>query len=163
MMCLFRLFSLASFLSIQLFAQDHVDISFKTLDNDDVTLASLYKEGPVLVTFWATWCEPCRHELRALQPTFEEYRGRGFKILAINQDSPRSIAKVRSYVSSQRFPYLFVVDPNGRYSQQFNVQSIPYTVLFDSEGNIVYRRTGYRPGDEKYIAEHIREMLGEEK
>ncbi len=155
--------TLICLLWIPLSAQDRIDISFRTLENEEFSLASLYGEGPLLVTFWATWCEPCRHELRALQPVYDRYRERGFRILAVNQDTPRSMAKVRSFVSSQRIPYLIVTDPNGRFAQQFNVQSIPYTVLFDSEGKIVYRRSGYRPGDEQYIAERIEELLGEVK
>ena len=107
------------------------------------------------------WCEPCKVELRALQSLYDRYREKGFSIIAINQDSPRSLAKVRSYTASQRFTFPIVPDPNTQLFERFNGQAIPLTLLFDRDGTLALRRVGYLPGDETSLESEIRSILRE--
>jgi len=140
-------------------AQNKTDFSIPAIDNKSIRLSELYSKGPVLVNFWALWCEPCKAEMKVLKDLYGKYRNQGFTILGINQDSPKSVSKVRSYISSQKINFLVALDPNYQYLQKLNGQSIPYSLLFNKNGDIVYKSIGYLPGDEMRLEEEIQKLL----
>ena len=144
-------------ISYRIPAQDKVSFSFSTIDNKNIQISELYKEGPVLINFWALWCEPCKVEMRSLKLLYD--KDKGFTILGINQDSPKSVSKVRSYISSQKIKFPVAIDPNGQLLQKFNGQSIPYSLLINEEGKIVYKNVGYLPGDEIKLEKEIQKLL----
>ena len=148
--------------SLSVIAQDNIDFSVSTIDNKKIELSDLYNKGPLLVSFWALWCEPCRVEMRPLKILYEKYKDKGFTILGINQDTPKSVSKVRSYISSQRINFPVVIDPNSQLLQKFNGQAIPYSLLINKNGEIVYKNVGYLPGDEIKLEKEIQKLLAEE-
>ena len=151
----FILFSLVS----SLYAQEHQNLTVQTLNGDDVAVESLIQQGPVLVNFWALWCEPCKLEMRTLQSLYEKYKDRNFSILAINQDNQKSVSKVSSFIASLEYSFYVSTDPNGEVAQQFNVQNIPFSLLFDKNGKVVYKAIGYKPGDEKKLEAALEKIL----
>jgi len=136
-------------------SQEHQNLIVQTIAGEEVSLQELISRGPVLVNFWALWCEPCKIEMKQLQSLYDRYSEKGFSILAINQDNHKSISKVSSYISSHEYSFYISTDPDGELAQQFNVQSIPLSILFDTNGIIVYKALGYKPGDEKKIEEAL--------
>lgn len=140
-------------------AQDRIDFPVSTTDNKQIQLSDLYKKGPLLINFWALWCEPCRVELRVLKDLYKKFKDKGLTILGINQDSPKSVSKVRSYISSQKINFLVAIDPNSQLLQKFNGQSIPYSLLINEEGEIIYKNVGYLPGDEIKLEKEIQKLL----
>lgn len=150
-------------LSFSVFPQDNLDLNVKTINNKQIQLSSLYSKGPTLVTFWALWCVPCKQELRHLRTIYNKYHDKGFNILSLNQDSPKSVSKVRAYIASQRIKFYVGLDPDFQYMQKLNGQSIPYSLLFDRKGDIVYKQVGYLPGDEVKLENKIEELLQNEK
>lgn len=148
------------FSSFSLFAQDQIDFDAETLDNHEIQFSEVYKNGPTLVNFWALWCKPCRAEMRHLEAIYEKYKDHGFTILGINQDSPRSVAKVKAFVSSHKISFPVVTDANQEIFQQFNGQSIPLNVLYNKEGKVIYTHVGYLPGDEIELEEEVKSALG---
>ena len=145
------------------YSQNDADLKVKTLDNREISLSSLYKKGPTLVTFWALWCEPCREEMKHIKVLYKKYHDEGFEILSLNQDSQKSVAKVRAYISSQRIKFPVALDPNYQYMQKLNGQSIPYSLLFNKKGEIVYKQIGYLPGDEVKLENEIMKLLKEDE
>jgi cytochrome c biogenesis protein CcmG, thiol:disulfide interchange protein DsbE len=148
------------FLSINLLAQNQIDFSAETLDNTEIQFSDVYKEGVTLVSFWALWCKPCRAEMRHLEAIYEKYSDLGFTIIGINQDSPRSVAKVKAYVSSHNLSFPIVTDASQEIFQQFNGQSIPLTILYNKKGEVIYKHVGYLPGDEIELEKEIKIALG---
>ena len=112
-----------------------------------------------MINFWALWCEPCRAEMRHLNELYNKYKEKGFTLIGINQDSPKSVAKVRSYISSQKIDFPVAIDPNFEIFNRMNGQVLPYSLLIDRNGKIVYRQTGYVPGDEKKMDDAISKSL----
>ena len=143
-------------------AQDKIDFNVELLDGESKNFSEMYSEGPTLINFWALWCKPCRTEMKALNDIYKKYSDRGFQILGINQDTPRSVAKVKSFVASLSVEYHIGLDPNQELFNMFNGQLIPLTILYDNEGNVVYQNTGYLPGDEFKIEEAVKKVLGDE-
>lgn len=143
------------------FSQNNIDFTAETLENKELKLSEVYSESPTLVSFWALWCKPCRAEMKQLENLYNIYKDKGFTIIGVNQDSPRSLAKVKSFVSSHNVTFPIVLDPNQEIFQKFNGQSIPLSVLFNKKGEVIYTHIGYLPGDEIELEEQIKKVLGE--
>lgn len=140
-------------------AQDKIEFSIELLNGEEVEFSELYKDGPILVNFWALWCKPCRTEMKHLKRIYEKYSDRGFKILGINQDTPKSLSKVNSFVESYDLKYLIGLDPNKKYFEMFNGQVLPFSLLYNKKGEVVYLHTGYLPGDEMELEEEIKKVM----
>ena len=123
----------------------------------------LLEDGPVLISFWATWCKPCIKELDELQEVYKKYKEKGFEILAIDVDGPRSISIVKSMVKGRKWDFPVVWDKSKNVYRKYHVLGIPHTVLIDKSGKIRYTHTTYRPGDEEVIKKKIEELLDEQK
>lgn len=139
------------------------NLTFDELDGTTSKLSDYLRSGPVYLSFWALWCEPCKQELHALRSFAREHADDPFTILAVNQDSPKSLAKVKAYVRSQEYPFPVILDPNTQVFQAFNGQNLPFSVLIDTNGKVVTTRTGYLPGDEKEIERDILKLVTKEK
>lgn len=134
----------------------------KNLDGKKVELKKLLEYGPVLISFWATWCKPCIKELNELQKVYKKYKEKGFEILAIDVDGPRSIGKVKSMVKGLKWDFPVVWDKSKKIYRKYHVLGIPHTILIDKSGKIRYTHTTYRPGDEVVIIKKIEELLDEQ-
>jgi cytochrome c biogenesis protein CcmG/thiol:disulfide interchange protein DsbE len=152
---------LVSVVSTRTFAQGSstANIILDDLDGSSSNLSDYLRNGAVYMTFWALWCEPCKQELRALKEFAKEHADEPFTILAVNQDSPKSLAKVKAYVRSQGYSFPVVLDPNAQVFQAFNGQNLPFAILMDKTGKVVSTRTGYLPGDEKEIEKDILKLI----
>jgi len=152
-----------AFLFVAISAQEKIDFTAKTLKGKKIKLSQFYKEGPTLVSFWALWCQPCRKEMTKLNSIYKKYKDKGFNIIGINLDSPRSTSKVKSYVVSHKIKFPIVKDPEKELFQLFNGQSIPLLFLLDKTGKIINTHIGYVPGDEKKLEKEITDLLGAEE
>jgi cytochrome c biogenesis protein CcmG/thiol:disulfide interchange protein DsbE len=135
----------------------------ENLDGKKVELKEILGEGPVLISFWATWCKPCIKELNELQKVHEKYKKKGFEILAIDVDGPRSISKVKPMVKGFKWEFPVLWDNSKDVYRKYHVLGIPHTVLIDKSSEIRYTHTTYRPGDEEVIKKKIEELLDEQK
>lgn len=68
------------------YSQDYVDFAVETISNNEIELGETIKDGPVLITFWALWCKPCRAEMRHLEEIYNRYKDQGFTIIVIPKD-----------------------------------------------------------------------------
>ena len=135
------------------------EMPMKTIDNEPVTLKEYLGKGPVYMAFWALWCGPCKTELQFLQKMQERYGTQGLTILAIDHDTQKSLAKVRSYVAAKGYTFKVMIDPDSEIFQKLNGEQLPFSLLMDTNGTIVARRTGFLPGDEKGIEKEIKDAL----
>ena len=115
------------------------DFQLNTLDGQSVSLGDL-KGKPVLLNFWATWCGPCRIEMPFLQQIYDEWRGRGLVLLAINiSESPSQIAE---FMQNQGLSFPVLLDSGGEIAQKYNIQYIPSTFFIDKDGIIQDMKVG---------------------
>jgi len=124
-----------------------------------VTLSELLEDGPVIVDFWATWCKPCIKAFPDLQEIFDKYRGCGLKVLAVSIDGPKSMSRVGSLIKSKGNTFEVLFDPSQKVARKFHVTSVPRTVLVDTNGNITYAVTGYRPKNHAELDAAVGELL----
>ncbi len=129
------------------------------LDGRKVELKTVIPNGPVLISFWATSCKPCIQELTAVQKFYSEYKKKGFEVLAIDVDGPRSLSAVKPKVKGLKWEFPVLLDTNKDVYRKYQVLGIPHTVIVDQKGDIRYTHTTYRTGDEKLIQKKIDELL----
>ena len=135
------------------------NLKLKMLDGSKTTIHELEKDGPIMIDFWATWCVPCKKVMKFLDQYHQEYADKGFKVLMINQDTPRSIGKVKSYIRSQNHQFLVSLDPNKALAKKLNGLVMPTLILVDKGGAIKWRHQGYVPGEEVEIQKQIEDLI----
>ena len=135
------------------------DLEIKMLSGEKTSIYKLLEDGPLLIDFWATWCAPCKNAMVHYNKMQKQYRDQGFKIIAINQDTPKSLSKVKSYIRSKKYSFLVGIDPNKKIGRKLNAVLLPTLILVDKEGGIVWRHQGFIPGDEKEIELQILNTL----
>ena len=139
------------------------NFSAPNLDGEKVELKTLLQQGPILISFWATHCKPCIKELNQLKKFYPEYKKKGFELLAVDVDGPRSVSRVKSKVKGLKWKFPVLLDTNRDIYRKYHVLGIPHTVLIDREGNIRYTHTTYRSGDEKIIKKKIEKLFHEQE
>ncbi len=139
------------------------DIDLKLLNGKKTTLYKLLKTGPVLLDFWATWCKPCKQVMKHLNQYHNEFNSEGFQVLMINQDTPRSLGKVKAYVNSKGYDFLVGIDPNQQISKKLNGQIMPNLILINQDATVRWRHQGFMPGEELEIKDQIQSLLSLKK
>jgi len=135
------------------------DLSVRLLDGKQVRLSALLEEGPLLVSFWATWCAPCKKEMRFLDEFHQKYNENSFRVLAISTDSPKSMSKVKSYIRAKKYTFLVGIDPNQEIAKKMNALLMPTTLILNKDRKVSWYHQGFIPGDEKEIEAQIRAVL----
>lgn len=131
------------------------DWTLRCADGAEFSFHRALGQGPVLVSFWALWCAPCQKELPHLDELARETAGR-LTVVAVNMDNPRSVAKVRPFLQARGYKLTVPLDTAGDVARKLHVGGeIPFLVLYDREGRELFRRIGYREGDEASLRREV--------
>ena len=135
-------------------------VEIKTLDGKTVNIQDYANNGKITVlSFWATWCSPCKKELDAIADLYEEWQDEyDMELVAVTIDTQRALAKVNPMVASKGWEYIILSDVNQNLMNALNFQTVPQTYLIDQNGNIVYTHSGYVPGDEYELEDKIKAL-----
>jgi hypothetical protein len=135
------------FISVSLHSQDETkgirkgpNFKAENLDGDLVELSAELGDGPVL------------NEYKTI---YEDYKDKGFKMYAISTDDERTVAKVKPFVKSKNFKFPVLFDTNSDIARLYYAHSVPYSVILDKKGFIIYSHLGYMRGDEAKVKEII--------
>lgn len=136
-------------------------ITLSDMNGKKVNVADYGKSGKITVfSFWATWCVPCKKELSELDKVYEEWQKKyNLDLVAVSIDDVRNTAKVKTYVNGEGWTYNVLLDINQDLKRAMGIQSVPYTVLVDQKGNIVYIHNGYIEGDEDALEKEVQKLL----
>ena len=142
-------------------AQLPQNITIKALDGTSVQTSAIQNDGkPMIISFWATWCKPCNRELDAIAEVYDEWREEtGVKIYAVSIDQAQNMNKVKPLVSNHNWEYEVLLDPNSDLKRALGIQMIPFVLIVDGQGNIVYKHNGYTDGAETELIEKVRELI----
>ena len=156
----FLLLSLFSFTSSSGDGDKIPSVTVKKLDGSKINSSTFSNNGkPIIISFWATWCTPCKKELNAIQENFSDWvKETGVKLIAISIDDARSTGKVITEVKTKGWDFEVYLDENSDFKRAMNVNNVPHTFLVDGKGNIVWSHNSYTEGDEEQLFENVKKL-----
>jgi len=133
------------------------NINLKDVNGVTKNLSKFSNNGnPIIISFWATWCKPCKAELNTIAEEYDDWTDEtGVKLIAVSIDDARSSTRVEPYINAQGWEYLVLLDPNGDLKRAMNVNNVPHTFLVDGNGKIVWDHNNYSPGNEEELYEEL--------
>ena len=136
-------------------------VQLKTLAGETVDASTLSNGGkPFIVSFFATWCMPCAKEMTSVSKVYDTWKNEtGVKYIAISTDQPQTAGKVKPWIEGKGFKFDVLLDSNAELARHYGVQSIPYILIFDGDGNLAHKHTGYREGDENELYEVVKKLV----
>lgn len=111
------------------------DFELKTPAGETIKLSDLRGQA-VLINLWATWCPPCRAEMQTIETIYQEYKDRGFTVLAVNmtyQDTPLDIMP---FINENGLTFPILLDETGEMANAYQLKSLPSSFFINREGII---------------------------
>jgi thiol-disulfide isomerase/thioredoxin len=116
------------------------DFSLDSLDGSKVSLSS-FKGKVVLLSFWATWCGPCKQEMPAMEKLYQKLKSKGFEVVAV--DMMEDKATVAAFVKKSGYTFPVLLDSTGEVGGgPYAARAIPTNYVVDKGGRIVGRKIG---------------------
>lgn len=142
-------------------AQQLPSVQLKTLAGEEVDLASYAQNGKItVISFWATWCSPCKVELDAIAKVYPEWQEKyNMELVAVSIDGARALSRVAPMVAAKGWEFEVLSDVDQASQQALNFQTIPQTIVVDLDGEIVWSHNGYKAGDEAEIEEVVGRLV----
>jgi peroxiredoxin len=132
-----------------------VNFTLRDINGKQVSLAD-FKGKVVLLSFWATWCGPCKVEMAHLSEMYKELKDQGFVVLSISSDDARSASQVKPYIKRKRYTFPVVLDKESAITATYNpTKTLPYGVLVGKDFTVSKRYSGYNPGDEVKVKKDV--------
>lgn len=103
----------------------------------------------LLIDFWATWCEACRHSVPRLNRLHAQHAGDGLVVVGLSQEPPATIAPVAAKLGMD---YPVAADREGALHAALRIRALPYAILVDRSGTIVWRGQPEALADETVAA-----------
>lgn len=147
--------------TINTFAQSNElpNTSIKDLaTNKSVAFNETVEPGKVtLISFWATWCVPCIKEIKTFKKNLPEWQKEvDFNYITVSTDETSREAMARNYVKSSGWKFPNYIDVNSDLKRSLGFYEIPYTIIVDKNGKIVYTHQSFQQGSEKEVFEQIK-------
>ena len=113
------------------------------------------RDRPLVIRFWADWCQYCEGEMKAIELVYQRHRDQGIQVLAINtgQDKPA----VAAFIKKIGVTYPALLDENSAIARSYGVVGLPTTFFIDAKGIVRGKIVG--EADEATFARHVQELL----
>ena len=122
-------------------------LEMKLLSEETIKLEQ-YKGKKVLLNFWATWCEPCKTEMPALEKLTKDYPD---DVIVIAVNCGESKNTIEHYIEHNPYTYPIVLDPTNSVKEKFGgIDSLPTTIIIDENGKIISTNTGASSQNDMY-------------
>ena len=137
------------------------NIEVKTLDGNSFNIQELENDNnPIVISFWATWCSPCKRELNTYMDYYGDWQDEtGVKIVAVSIDDSRSTNRVSPYIMSSGWEFEILLDPAGDFKRAMQVMNVPHTFLYNGNGELVWSHNNYAEGDEEELYEELLKLV----
>ena len=158
-----KLFSLvlAICFTSTLFGQKNLpNVNVKDLSGKTINIQEFGKNGKItVISFWATWCAPCKKELDTIAKTYKNWqKDYNVELVAVTIDKARALPKVTDMVKDKGWDYIVLSDAKQELQEALGFQTVPQTFLIDAKGKIVYSHSGYEAGDEHELEKKIKAL-----
>jgi cytochrome c biogenesis protein CcmG, thiol:disulfide interchange protein DsbE len=132
----------------------------RTLTGKKIPFNEAIEKGKItMISFWATWCTPCKKEIKAVKSKLAEWQKEtDFNFVTVSIDDARKTADVKSFTKSEGWDFPVLLDPNSDLKRSLNFSNVPFTIIVDENGNIVKMHSGYVQGNEIEMYEFIKAL-----
>ena len=136
------------------------DATVYNLEGSEIQLKDYFADGsPKLVSLWATWCGPCRMELKALKDSYPKWKEKyDMEIVTISLDTPKMLGRAQKMFEDNGWDYTFLHDKDQELMRKLKITGIPYSLLIDGNGDVISVQKGYSPGYEKQIEQKLKTL-----
>ena len=138
-----------------------LNTALSTPDGSQGSIADIGKDKVTIVSFWATWCKPCKEEMKAVHAMYDELKEQGVEYIAVSIDNTKTMAKVGPYINAKGYEFPVLIDPNREIFEVVNGTEVPYTLMYDATGALRHKHDGYLDGDEERLKEEALELVAE--
>jgi cytochrome c biogenesis protein CcmG/thiol:disulfide interchange protein DsbE len=111
------------------------------IDGQPVDLGAYLGKQPVLLEFWATWCNVCEELLPRVQAAYDTYGG-SVAFFGVNVTVNQTPERVRRWIASHHPPYRTLYDDKGVSTRAYEAPITSYIVIIDAAGRVAYTGTG---------------------
>ncbi|MBE6588392.1 MAG: TlpA family protein disulfide reductase [Ruminococcaceae bacterium] len=133
------------------------DFTVYNMNGEEVSLYESFGK-PLVVNFWATWCPPCKAEMPAFDEMYARY-GESVDFMMVNMtDGQRdTVDIVKSFIEGNGYSFPVYCDSDMDAAYSYGVQSIPTTLFFSAEGELLEYKVGAI--SEVQLEEMLRKMM----
>jgi peroxiredoxin len=121
--------------------QKYWDFTLENLAGEQVKLGS-FQGKVILLNFWATWCGPCRSEMKSMEELYRKLKDEGFVIVAV--DIMENSADVKKFAQDFGLTFPILLDTTGQVASTYGASNLPTNYLFDTKGILTAGAIGAR-------------------
>jgi thiol-disulfide isomerase/thioredoxin len=129
-----------------------------TLDGKGKVDITSLKGKVVIVDFWASWCEPCKIELPALNEMYKKYKSKGLVVIGVNMDEKKADAQAFLKEHPVQVPLAYDGDKQV-LAKQIEIDKMPTSFIIDKKGKVAVRHEAFREGDAEKIEQEVKKLL----
>ena len=120
-------------MSAQTLGSPAPDFTLKTLAGETASLSD-YTGRPVFLSFWASWCKPCRGEMKDIIAAYDAHKNQHLQVLAINLTDQERMKDVRQFRDDFPMPFPVLLDEKGKVRKSYALRGVPTSVFIDARG-----------------------------
>ncbi|RLQ21347.1 TlpA family protein disulfide reductase [Seongchinamella sediminis] len=133
------------------------DFELPMLSGDGVMTLSEHRGDVVYLSFWASWCVPCRLEMPHLQSLWEQHRDQGFEVIGINVDEDPEAA--RQFARDHGIEFPLVRDADRSVATAYRVVGYPSHYLVGRDGRVHFSALGFTEDDALAVTSEVELLL----
>ena len=142
----------------------------RTLEEKNFFMSDTLKhDKPIILSFFATWCVPCREEIPVLDSVRQEFPDMKFYLVDVSGLNTNGKAMIEDslmvakMINFLKVDILVLMDIYGKTAEKYNVKELPTLVVIDPKGIISYMHSGYKQGDENELISILNGYVNEKK
>ncbi|KAB2835653.1 MAG: TlpA family protein disulfide reductase [Caedimonadaceae bacterium] len=134
------------------------DISLPKIGSSGSFSLSSLQGKVTLVDFWGSWCIPCRASFPIYDQLRNQYQGKGFEVVGINEDD--QVSSAQDFLNTYVVSFTILHDEKKEAASVFKPNNMPTSFLVDRQGKVVKVYSGFRESDVPALKQDIENLLG---
>lgn len=133
-----------------------------TLDGKRIVLKDYWEKQEkklLVLSFFATWCQPCREDLKYLQKIQDQYRSHGLEVFCVLTQDSAKMEAVKKFMHELGVELFILLDENGIIGKRYSVTGLPCNFLIDKEGILKAKYLGYSEAVKRAFEGRLKGLL----